>query len=223
MNNLIKCQELFTFNSLFFKNIFSRFEYPWELLPFLKEIITSLIKEGIDGYEHISSDVLIGKGVRIADTAHIQGPAIICNNTEVRHGAFIRGAALIGEGCVIGNSSEIKNSVMMDGAQAPHFNYVGDSILGEKAHIAAGVILSNLRSDKNAVQIKEGDGAQINTGLRKLGAILGDGAEIGCGSVLCPGTVIGKNTVVYPLTLTRGTYPSDSIVKNTDTVVPKRP
>ena len=222
MNNIIKCQDLFTLDSALFKNVFSLYERPWEILPHLRDIIESLIKAGIDGYERIDEWVLIGKGVKISNTAHIGGPAIIGSGTEVRHGALIRGSALIGERCVIGNSSEVKNSIMMDEACAPHFNYVGDSILGKRAHLGAGAICSNLRSDGKAVRIKIREQEPIDTKLRKLGAILGDGAEIGCGAILCPGTIVGKSTVVYPLTLTRGVYPSDSIVKNTDTVVPKR-
>lgn len=222
MNNIIKCQDLFALDGTLFESIFSHYEYPWEILRHLGDIIESLIKAGIDEYERIDEWVLIGKGVQISGTARIDGPAIIGSGTEVRHGAFIRGSALIGERCVIGNSSEVKNSIMMDGACAPHFNYVGDSILGKRAHLGAGAICSNLRSDGKAVKIKLREQEPIDTKLRKLGAILGDGAEIGCGAILCPGTIVGKSTVVYPLTLARGAYPSDSIVKNTDTVVPKR-
>ena len=192
MNNIIKCQDLFTSDSALFKNIFSLYERPWEILPHLRDIIESLIKAGIDGYERIDEWVLIGKGVKISNTAHIDGPAIIGSGTEVRHGAFIRGSALIGERCVIGNSSEVKNSIMMDEACAPHFNYVGDSILGKRAHLGAGAICSNLRSDGKAVRIKLREQEPIDTKLRKLGAILGDGAEIGCGAILCPGTIVGK-------------------------------
>lgn len=220
MNNPIKCQQLFTFNSVFFENLFKDFLYPWEILPQLKGIITALIKSNIDGYESIGDDVLIGKDVRVAPGAYILGPAIIGRGSEIRHGAFIRGAVILGEGCIVGNSSEIKSSIMMDEAAAPHFNYVGDSILGEHAHLGAGAICSNLRSDGKSVRIHSKDG-EIDTKMRKLGAILGDRAEIGCGSVLCPGTIIGKRTAVYPLTVTRGTYPADSIVKDTYTVVDK--
>ena len=220
MNNSVKCQDLFTFNSDLFKNLFSGKYYPWELLPSLCGIIADMVKCGIDGYERIGDDILVGEGTVIAPTAHIEGPAIIGKGCKIRHGAFLRGAVLLGSACVIGNSTEVKNSVLMDGAQAPHFNYVGDSILGEKVHLGAGVICSNLRSDGNPVEVRLG-AVSITTGLRKLGAILGDNTEIGCGTVLCPGTVIGRSTTVYPLTLTRGVYPSDSIVKSTHTVIPK--
>ena len=220
MENSLKCQSLFTLDSILFKELFYGIAYPWEVLSTLKQQIASLVKLGVDGYTLLSEGVLIGKGVRIADTARIEAPAILGDGCEIRHGAYIRGSVILGKGCVVGNSSEIKNSVLFDGAQVPHFNYVGDSVLGKGAHLGAGAICSNLRSDKKNVVIK-GDDLYIETGLRKLGAILGDGVEIGCGAVLCPGTVIGKNTSVYPLTLARGIYPGNSIVKNTNIVVSK--
>ena len=213
MENSLKCQSLFTLDSILFKELFYDIAYPWEVLSTLKQRIASLVKLGVDGYTLLSEGVLIGKGVRIADTARIEAPAILGDGCEVRHGAYIRGSVILGKGCVVGNSSEIKNSVLFDGAQVPHFNYVGDSVLGKGAHLGAGAICSNLRSDKKNVVIK-GDDLYIETGLRKLGAILGDGVEIGCGAVLCPGTVIGKNTSVYPLTLARGIYPENVIVRN---------
>ena len=213
MENSLKCQSLFTLDSILFKELFYDIAYPWEVLSTLKQRIASLVKLGVDGYTLLSEGVLIGKGVRIADTARIEAPAILGDGCEVRHGAYIRGSVILGKGCVVGNSSEIKNSVLFDGAQVPHFNYVGDSVLGKGAHLGAGAICSNLRSDKKNIVIK-GDDLYIETGLRKLGAILGDGVEIGCGAVLCPGTVIGKNTSVYPLTLARGIYPENVIVRN---------
>ena len=213
MENSLKCQSLFTIDSILFKELFYGIAYPWEVLSTLKQQIASLVKLGVDGYTLLSEGVLIGKRVRIADTARIEAPAILGDGCEVRHGAYIRGSVILGKGCVVGNSSEIKNSVLFDGAQVPHFNYVGDSVLGKGAHLGAGAICSNLRSDKKNVVIK-GENLQIETGLRKLGAILGDGVEIGCGAVLCPGTVIGKNTSVYPLTLARGIYPENVIVRN---------
>lgn len=221
MNNAIKCQDLFAFKSSLFVKVFNGVIYPWEILPRLKAIIKGIVEAGIDGYEMLGDGILIGRGARIASSAKIEGPTIIGAGCEVRHCAYLRGGVLLGDGCVVGNSSEVKNSVLMDGAQAPHFNYVGDSVLGEGAHLGAGAVCSNLRSDGKAVTIHAEDGA-VQTGLRKLGAILGDYAEIGCGSVLCPGTVIGKSTTVYPLTVTRGVYPSDSIVKDTRTVTKKR-
>ena len=220
MNNDLKCQSLFAFNSILIKKIFSLYQYPWEILPHLKQIIEEVIKEGLDGYTHLAENILVGKGAKIDKNAHIDGPCIIGKGAEIRHGAYIRGSVILGDGCVIGNSSEVKNSIMMKRAQAPHFNYVGDSILGERAHLGAGSICSNLRSDGKNVKIRL-ENTSLDTGLRKFGAILGDGAEIGCGAVLCPGTVIGKNTTVYPLAMTRGFYPCDSIVKHNGIMVKK--
>ncbi|MBR4071217.1 MAG: UDP-N-acetylglucosamine pyrophosphorylase [Clostridia bacterium] len=173
----------------------------------------------IEGYSFISDGVLIGEGVTIHKSAVIIPPAVIGKGTEIRPGAFLRGNVIIGEGCVIGNSSELKNCILLDGVQVPHYNYVGDSILGNKAHMGAGAVCSNLKSDGRAVVI-HGD-EEYETGLRKIGAILGDGADIGCGCVLNPGTVVGKSTTVYPLTSLRGVYPENCIVKST-TIVVKR-
>ena len=200
-----------------FHHILDSVLYPWEVITVLNQAIENIIREGIDGYHLINEGVLAGNNVRIADTARIEGPTIISDGCELRHGAYIRGSVILGKGCVVGNSTEIKNSILMDGAQAPHFNYVGDSILGKGAHLGAGAICSNLRSDKETVAIKGAD-FSLDTGLRKLGAILGDGVEVGCGAVLCPGTVIGKNTTVYPLTMARGVYPANCIIKQNDVV-----
>lgn len=202
--------------------VFSK-EYPWELLGEIKGYVKSLIEKGLNGYHPLDGhdDVLIGEGTVIYPTASITGPAIIGKNCEVRPGAFIRGSVLIGDECVIGNSSEFKNCVMMKHCQSPHYNYVGDSILGNFAHTGAGVICSNLRSDNKPVKIHDSEG-DIETGIRKIGAIIGDHGDIGCQSVLNPGTIIGQNTQVYPLTMCRGVYPSDSIVKATKEVVKKR-
>lgn len=202
--------------------VFSK-EYPWELLGEIKGYVKSLIEKGLDGYHLLEGhdDVLVGEGTVIYPTASITGPTIIGKNSEVRPGAFIRGSVLIGDECVIGNSSEFKNCVMMRHCQSPHYNYVGDSILGNFAHTGAGVICSNLRSDNKPVKIHADDG-DIETGIRKIGAIIGDHGDIGCQSVLNPGTIIGQNTQVYPLTMCRGVYPSDSIVKSTKEVVKKR-
>ena len=221
MNNSLNCKFLFSFSSALFESIFSNFDYPWQIVPHIKEITERMIERGIDGYSLLCDGILIGKDARIAPSALITPPAIIGHNTEIRHGAYIRGSVIIGEMCVIGNSSEVKNSIIMDRSEIPHFNYVGDSVLGEHAHLGAGAICSNLRSDRQAVKIKVGSG-YIDTGFRKLGAILGDNVEIGCGAVLSPGTVVGKNTSVYPLTMTRGYYPENSIVKRDDSVVQKR-
>ena len=199
---------------------FEKVGYAWEILPKIKEIIAGIMKSPSEKYSVLKEGVLIGKNVSVAPTATIIAPAIIGDNVEIRPGAYIRGNAYIADECVIGNSTELKNCILLRHAQVPHYNYVGDSILGSYAHMGAGSICSNLRSDgKNVVVHAEKD---YVTGLRKFGAILGDHADIGCGSVLNPGTVIGKNTQVYPLTMTRGAYPSSSIVKSTREVVKKR-
>lgn len=199
--------------------VFSK-EYPWELLPLIKEYVSKLVKDGIEGFTYLKEDVLIGKNVKIYPTADITGPCIIGNNVEVRPGAFIRGSVIIGDDSVVGNSSEFKNCILMKHCQCPHYNYVGDSILGNYAHTGAGSICSNLRSDKKLIVI-HGD-IDYETNIKKIGAILGDYADIGCGSVLNPGTIIGKNTQVYPLTMTRGVYKENSIVKSTRVVVTKK-
>ncbi len=187
------------------------------MLPKIKEYAAKLIDCGLTGYTLISDGVLVGENVKIYPSATIEGPAIIGSGTEIRPGAFIRGSVITGEGCVIGNSSELKNCILLDGVQVPHYNYIGDSILGNKAHTGAGTICSNLKSDGRAVVV-HGE-RDYETGLRKLGGILADGADVGCGSVINPGTVIGKSTSVYPLTSLRGVYPADCIVKATHTVV----
>lgn len=217
MNKLVKTKELYASWPEYLAPLFEECEYPWEMLPKLKNYIAELIDKGIPGYTKLSDNVLIGENVKIYPTATIEGPTIIGSNTEVRPGAFIRGSVITGEGCVIGNSSELKNCVLLHKVQIPHYNYVGDSVLGNKAHTGAGTICSNLRSDGKPV-IVHGE-EEYETGLRKIGGILADGADVGCGSVINPGTVIGKNTTVYPLTALRGVYPADCIVKDTKTVV----
>lgn len=199
---------------------FDKADYAWEIIPKIKEIIGRIIENGGEGYTVLSEGVLVGKNVKIAETATIIPPAIIGDGVEIRTGAYIRGNVYIGDGCVVGNSTELKNCVLLTCVQVPHYNYVGDSILGNYSHLGAGAICSNFRSDgKNVVVHAERD---YETNLRKFGAILGDHAEVGCGSVLNPGTVIGKRTQVYPLTMARGVYPSDSIVKSTKKVVKKK-
>lgn len=194
--------------------------YAWEIIPKIKDIIGKIIENGGEVYTVLSEGVLVGKNVKIAETATIIPPAIIGDGAEIRPGAYIRGNVYIGDGCVVGNSTELKNCVLLTNVQVPHYNYVGDSILGNHSHLGAGAICSNLRGDgKNVVVHAERD---YETDLRKFGAIIGDYADIGCGSVLNPGTIIGKRTQVYPLTMTRGVYPSDSIVKSTKKVVKKR-
>ncbi len=189
------------------------FDYPWQALAGLKSFIISAGKDlKSSGFDEIFPLVWVHKTAKIASSAHMSAPCIVGENTEIRHCAFIRGSVLIGKNCVVGNSVEVKNSVLFDGVQAPHFNYVGDSILGFKAHMGAGAITSNVKSDKSLICVKNG-GKEVETGLKKLGAMLGDGAEIGCNSVLNPGCVIGRNSRVYPMSCVRGTVPADSIYK----------
>ncbi len=217
LNKLVKTKELYGSWPEYLAELFEGSEYPWEMLPKIKDHILKLIEKGIPGYTLYAEGVLIGENVKIYPTATIEGPTIIGSGTEVRPGAFIRGSVITGENCVLGNSSEFKNCVLLDKVQTPHYNYVGDSILGNKAHTGAGTICSNLKSDGKPVVI-HGD-VDYETGLRKIGGILADGADVGCGSVINPGTVIGKNTSVYPLTALRGVYPANCIVKDAKTVV----
>ena len=217
MKKTVKTSELFDCKNPYIKELFDGAEYPWEMLPKIKEYALSLIEKGIEGYTMISEGVLVGENVKIYPTATIEPPAIIGSGTQVRPGAFIRGSVIIGEGCVIGNSSELKNCVLLDKVQVPHYNYVGDSILGNHAHMGAGSICSNLKSDGKPVVIHADK--DYETGLRKVGGILADNADVGCGCVLNPGTVIGKGTTVYPLTSLRGVYPENCIVKSSENVV----
>ena len=196
------------------------FTYPWEALQGIKDTIIAL-GEGLgEDYKQIATQVWVHNTAKLAPTAYIGAPCIIGPGTEVRHCAFIRGSALIGEGCVVGNSTELKNVILFDGVQVPHYNYVGDSILGYKAHMGAGSVTSNVKSDKSLVVI-HGD-SDIPTGIKKVGAMLGDYVEVGCNSVLNPGTVIGRNSSVYPTSCVRGTVPENSIYKKNDTVITKR-
>ena len=193
--------------------------YPWEVIPRIKEYIKFLVSSGLCGYREIDKDVFVGENVKIDESVKIIPPAIIGRGTEIRQGAYLRGNVIISDNCVIGNSTEVKNSVIFNNAACPHYNYIGDSIIGSYAHLGAAAICSNLKSDKTDIYVK--GNKKYQTGLKKLGAILGDRAEIGCGCVLNPGTVVGKNTSVYPLTSIRGVIPADSIVKDRDTVIKK--
>ena len=213
----VKTKALFNCQTPYLTSLFEESEYPWDMLPKIKELARKLINDGIEGYTMISDGVLVGENVKIYPTATIEGPTVIGSGTEVRPGAFIRGGVITGENCVIGNSSELKNCILLNKVQIPHYNYVGDSILGNKAHTGAGTICSNLKSDGKNVVI-HGD-VEYETGLRKIGGILADGADVGCNSVINPGTIIGKNTSVYALTSLRGVYPADCIVKGTKEVV----
>ena len=220
MNKAVKTKELFDCEVTYLKELFDSYEYPWEMLPILKDYIKKLIADGIEGYTEISDGVLVGKDVKIYPTATIEAPAIIGDGTEIRPGAFIRGSVITGKNCVIGNSSELKNCILLDKVQVPHYNYVGDSVLGNFAHMGAGSICSNLKSDGKPVVIHAD--TDYETGLRKIGGILADHADIGCGCVINPGTVIGKNTSVYPLTALRGVIGEGYIVKSPDNIVKRK-
>jgi NDP-sugar pyrophosphorylase family protein len=207
----IKTEELFDLSHTAAKDLLEKTVYPHEALPKIKDFVISYGKSlSPEEYERVAEDVYISKEAKISPLATIEGPTVIGKGTEVRPGAYIRGAALIGEGVVVGNSTEIKNAIIFDGVQVPHYNYVGDSILGYKSHMGAGAIASNFKLDHNNITLRAGGGT-LDTGLRKFGAILGDFAEVGCGSVLCPGTVIGRESLIYPLCRVRGTIPHRTI------------
>ena len=204
------------------KEYLSQYTYPWEALKGIKDMIIALgAKLDPEEYEEREPQVWVHKTAKVFPTAYLGAPCIIGPNTEVRHCAFIRGNALIGRNCVVGNSVELKNVILFDNVQTPHYNYVGDSILGYKAHMGAGSITSNVKSDKTLVAVRFGD-ERIETGRKKFGAILGDHAEIGCNSVLNPGTVIGRHSNVYPVSCVRGVVPENSIYKNAENIVTKR-
>ena len=202
------------------KDLFENCNYPWEVLPKIKEFIMGLIPNLGDEYEEVDENVFVHKEAKVAESAWIVGTTILCANAEIRHCAYIRGSVIVGENSVIGNSTEVKNAIIFNNCQCPHYNYVGDSILGEYAHTGAGVILSNVKSDKKNVKIKVDDEV-IETGLRKFGSIIGDHVEVGCNSVLCPGTVILSNSNIYPLTRVRGLIESNVIVKDMNNIINK--
>ena len=217
---MYKISELYDLEHTIAKDYLSQFAYPWEALKGLKAEILSLEADLGSEYIEIAPQVWAHKTAKIAPTASIAGPTIIGKNTEVRHCAYIRGSALIGENCVVGNSTELKNVILFDDVKVPHYNYVGDSILGHGAHMGAGAVTSNVKADKSLVVIH---GQQdIPTGIKKVGAMLGDFADIGCNSVLNPGTVIGRNTNVYPASCVRGVVSANSIFKNSGVIVEKR-
>ncbi|MBQ1729848.1 MAG: UDP-N-acetylglucosamine pyrophosphorylase [Oscillospiraceae bacterium] len=219
---MYKTLELLDLERTLAKPLFEGKTYPWEALGEIKDFILSLgEKLPVDEYEKRGEDVWIAKDAKVFPSAYIAGPAIIGHGTEVRHCAFIRGSALIGDNCVIGNSVEVKNAVIFDNVQVPHYNYVGDSVLGYRSHMGAGSVTSNVKSDRSLVVVKNGD-ELIETGRKKFGAILGDYAEIGCNSVLNPGTVIGRRSSVYPTSCVRGVVPEDSIYKNDGGKIVKR-
>ena len=214
--------ELYTLEETIAKEIFEGVTYPWEVLPKISSFILELgEKLSEEEYEKRGENVWIAKSAKVAPTAYIHGPAIIGKDAEVRHCAFIRGNAIVGEGAVVGNSTELKNVILFNKVQVPHYNYVGDSILGYKSHMGAGSITSNVKSDKKLVVVKTPE-ENIETGMKKFGAMLGDEVEVGCGSVLNPGTVVGSHSNIYPLSSVRGYVPGGSIYKKQGEIVEKR-
>lgn len=219
--NDITIKNLYNLEETIASKIFDGATYPWEVLPKISGFIIELGKTlNKEEYDQVQENVWIAKTAKVAPTAFIAGPAIIGKNAEVRHCAFIRGNAIVGENTVVGNSTELKNVILFNNVQVPHYNYVGDSILGYKSHMGAGSITSNVKSDKKLVIVKNGE-EKIETGLKKFGAMVGDNVEVGCGSVLNPGTVVGRNTNIYPLSSVRGTIGENKIYKNQGEVVEK--
>lgn len=220
MNENVKTNNLYDCKTEYLTELFSESVYPWEILPKIKSVIQKIIENAPEGFSETERGVLVHKTAKISELATVIGPAVIGENTEIRPGAFLRGNVIIGKGCVIGNSSELKNALLLDNVQVPHYNYVGDSVLGNFAHMGAGSICSNLKSDGKEVVIHAD--SDINTGLRKVGGFLADHADVGCGTVLNPGTVIGKNTRVYPLVSLRGVIPENSIVKSATEIIKRK-
>ncbi len=215
-------KNMYDLNETIAKDLFKGVTYPWEILPKISEFIVKLGETlPADEYDKVGENVWIAKDAKVFESAYINGPVIIDHGAEVRHCAFIRGNAIVGKNCVVGNSTELKNVILFNNVQVPHYNYVGDSILGYKSHMGAGSITSNVKSDKTNVTIMIGDD-KIETGLKKMGAMLGNNVEVGCNSVLNPGTVIGQQTNVYPLSMVRGYVPPKSIYKKRGEVVEKR-
>lgn len=213
---------LYTLEETIAKELFEGLTYPWEALPLIRDFIVRLGRSlPEDKYEQVKENVWIARSARVFPSAYINGPAIIDEEAEVRQCAFIRGNAIVGKKAVVGNSTELKNVVLFNNVQVPHYNYVGDSVLGFKAHMGAGSITSNVKSDKTLVTVK-GEGISIETGLKKMGAMLGDNVEVGCNSVLNPGTVIGRNSNIYPTSMVRGVVPAGCIYKKSTEIAEKR-
>lgn len=220
-NENLLANNLFDYSKTIAKPLLESVDYPWEALPKIKDFIIEIGKTlDPEIYEQRGENIWVAKSATVFPSAYLGGPLIICEDAEVRHCAFIRGSAIVGKGAVVGNSTEIKNSILFDGVQVPHYNYIGDSILGYKAHTGAGTITSNLKSDKSLVTVLCDDD-KIETGVKKFGAMLGDHVEVGCNSVLNPGSVVGRNTNVYPLSFVRGYVPENSIYKRLGEVADK--
>ncbi len=217
-----KISNLYNLDESIAKPLLEKYTYPWEVLPHIEEFILELGKSlNIEEYEQIGENVWIHKSAKVYKSAYIGENCIICEGAEVRHCAFIRKNAIIGKNAVVGNSTELKNVILFNNVQVPHYNYVGDSILGFKSHMGAGSITSNIKSDKKLIIIKDGE-QKIETGMKKIGSMVGDNVEVGCGSVLNPGTIIGKNTNIYPLSSVRGVVKPNSIYKNKNEIVLKK-
>ena len=218
-----KIEYMYDLTQTIASDLFQGLVYPWEALPRIGEFILELGKSlDLEKFEKLGDDIWAAKSANIAPTACLNGPLIVDENAEIRHCAFIRGNAIVGKGATVGNSTELKNVVLFNSVQVPHYNYVGDSILGYKSHMGAGSITSNVKSDKTFVVVKGENGEEIATGLKKFGAMLGDNVEVGCNSVLNPGTVVGSHTNIYPLSMVRGVIPANSIYKNKSEIVTKR-
>jgi len=213
--------DLYSLDHTLAKEYLSKFTYPWEALKGIQAFIAELGETLGADYQEVQPQVWVHRTAKVAPTAYLGAPCIIGADTEVRHCAFVRGSALVGEGCVVGNSVELKNAILFDRVQVPHFNYVGDSILGFKSHMGAGSVTSNIKSDQTLITVRMGD-ESIETGLKKIGAMLGDHVEVGCNSVLNPGTIVGPNSNIYPLSCVRGTVPSGHIFKTGGVVVAKK-
>lgn len=220
--SLPRTTELYDLSHTLAAELLCREQYPWQIIGLIKSFIIDIsAKLDPELYENRGDRVYIARDAVVAPSAYIAGPCIIDSGAEIRHCAYIRGSVIVGRGAVVGNSCELKNCILFDGVQVPHFNYVGDSILGYKSHLGAGAVTSNVKSDKSEVKIRVGDYA-VETGRKKLGAILGDFVEVGCNSVLCPGTVIGRNTNIYPLSRVRGVIPANTIFKSENDIVEKK-
>ncbi len=219
---MITVSELYNLDETIAAELLSRVEYPWEALPRIHDFIIELGNSlSEDVFEKRGEHIWVAKSAKVAPTACLNGPLIVDEDAEIRHCAFIRGNAIVGKGAVVGNSTELKNVILFNKVQVPHYNYVGDSILGFRSHMGAGAITSNVKSDKTLVTVK-GENISIETGLKKMGAMLGDNVEVGCNSVLNPGTVIGRNTNIYPTSMVRGVIPADSIYKCRTEIAQKR-
>ena len=214
--------EFFSFEGCPCPGAFAQVQYPWDVLCMIENLIYDLVQINPGKFKQITQGVWVGARTKVADTARFYGPALFGEDCDIRPGAFVRGNVLAGAGVVLGNSSEVKQAILFSGAQLPHFNYAGDSILGQGAHLGAGAIISNFKSTKENVKVKL-QNEVIETGLRKFGAILGDQVEVGCNAVLNPGTLVGRGSIIYPLTSVRGSIPSGMIYKDTDEVVPYLP